>query len=373
MTLKRNFMPLLWRYLLRKYLQVFSFCVAGFISVLLVTRFQDIARFAATGASLSHVFLFITYQIPFILPLAIPISCLIAAILLFRQLSHSHELTALRCAGLGILPIAFPLIACGCLIAALNFTLVSEISPKCRALSKGLAYQMTAINPLCLLQKQTLIKLKNTYVDMKVLKSAQYAEDVIFTLRSVSNQRLGLMLAKKISLHNNKLMGSDVTFISSIDPKKGECFDHLVIENQAEMQTDANLLSQYLKGSDWNLGYDYLCFRMLQAKKKSEQGTGAKVDSRAWQEIARRISLGLAAFTFTLIGIAFGMEISRERKWKNIVWATSLATLYLICFISAKSLKHSWEASSICYLLPHFIIAFFCLRNFRQIAQGWEG
>lgn len=366
-------MPLLWRYLLRKYLQVFSFCVTGFISVLLVTRFQDIARFAATGASPSHVLLFVLYQIPFILPLAIPVSCLIAALLLFQQMSRSHELTALRCAGLGILPIAFPLLMCGCVMAAVNFTIVSEISPRCRALSKELAYQMTAINPLCLLQKQTLIKLKNSYIDMKVLKSGHYAEDVIFAIQSAASHRLGLMIAKKLCLQNDTLMGSDVTFISSIDPKKEDYYDHLVIENQAQMQTEAGLFSQYLKSSEKNLSYDSLSCRLLQARKKSEHGVDAKLHARALQEMVRRASLGLAAFSFTLIGIAFGLEISREKKWTHLFWPTALASLYLIAFVSAKSLKYHCGASILCYLLPHVVIFFFCLRHFKQIAQGWEG
>jgi len=365
-------MPLLWRYLLRKYLQVFFLSVTGFIAVLLVTRFQDIARFMASGAGNLHVLSFIAYQIPFILPLAIPISCLISAIILFQQLSRSGELTTLRSSGIGLSPIAFPLIVSGAIIASLNFACVSEVAPKCRALSKGLAYQMTAINPLSLLQKQTLIKLKNTHVDMNVLKSGQYAEDVLCIMRSLSNQRLVLVLAKNLALHNEKLIGKDVTFISSIDARKSDCHDHLVIENQGEMETDKTLLAEYLRSSDWNLGYDYLNFRMLLAKKISEKGTQAKYQSRAWQEMARRISLGLAAFTFTLIGVSFGMEISRTNKWKGSLWAIALATLYFVAFVSAKSLKHNWVASVICYLIPHLVILLFCLKNFRRIARGWE-
>lgn len=365
-------MPVLWRYLLRNYIQVFFLCVAGFISVLLVTRFQDIARFAATGASQLYILKFIGFQIPFILPLAIPISCLIAAILLFQNLSRSHELTALRVSGLGLKPIIFPLLVVGCLLTVLNFAIVSEIAPKCRSLSKSLAYQMTAINPLCLLQKQTLIKLKNTYVDMKVLKSGKYAEDVAFIMRNSSNDRLGLMLAKKLSLKDSELTGTGVTFISSIDPKKSDCYDHLVIENQSKMQTGAAELAQYLRKSDWNVNYDYLNLRMLQAKYVVEKGKGAKFNSRAWQELARRISLGLAAFTFTLVGIAFGMEISRVHKLKKIMWAVGLTAFYLIAFVGAKSMKHNWLPSTILFLAPHPIILFFCLRSFKQIAKGAE-
>jgi len=363
-------MPLLWRYLLRNYLKVFVLCVAGFISVLLVTRFQNIARFAATGASKLYVLKFIIFQVPFILPLAIPISCLIAALLLFQKMSRSHELTALRVAGLGIFSITYPLILCGAVITMLNFTIVSEVSPRCRALTKSLAYQMTAVNPLSLLQKETLIKLKNTYIDMKVLKSGKFAEDVFFIMRNISNQRLSMMLAQKLSLHEEKLMGTNVTFISTIDPKDSDCFDHLVIENQAEMQTRADHLSQYLRSSDWNFSYDYLNLRMLQAKHAIEESKS--LDTYVIPEIARRASLGLAAFTFTLVGIAFGMEISRELKLKKMFFALSLMAFYLICFIAGKSIKHNWLPSTLFYLIPHLIILFFCFFSFKQVARGSE-
>ena len=363
-------MPILWRYLLRNYLQVFALNVAGFISILLVTRFQTIARFAAASSSKLSIFKFVLQQIPFILPLALPISCLIAALILFRRMSHSGELTALRISGLGILTISFPLITCGLLMGMLNFTIVSEIAPPCRALSKGLAYQMIALNPLSLFQKETLIKLKNTYVDIKVLKSGKYAEDVCFITKNLSNQRLGLMIAKKLSLKDQKLSGKDVTFISSITPKNLDSFDHLVIENQAEMETHSDQVTQYLRSSDWNFNYDYLNLRMLQAKNKIENGKDSKFNSKMIEEVARRISLGLAAFTFTLTGIAFGIDLSRTGKYKKILMAMALLVFYLICFIAAKSIKHNGPLSTSFLLIPHIFIFLACIYSFKQIAKG---
>lgn len=365
-------MPILWRYLTKHYLYVFFLSVLGFISVLLVTRFQDIARFAATGASKSFVLKFVLCQIPHILPLAIPISCLISAIVLFQTLSRSHELTALRVSGLGIGPITFPLIVWGILFSLLNFIVVSEISPQCKATSRGLSYQMTAMNPLCLLQKQTLIKLDHSFLDMRILKSGRYAEDVLFITRNLSSKRLGIMAAKKLTVKNDLLYGKDVAFISTIDSKKEDNFDHLVIENQKQMQTPSNQLIYYLRSGNSNFNPDYLNMRMLLAKHRLEIGSQNKVNARLAQEIGRRISLALAPFIFTLIGIAFGIEIARVFKVKRVLWATALTAFYLVAFISAKSLKHNWQLSVAFFLLPHPILLFFCLHSFRKIAKGAE-
>lgn len=371
-SIKIALMPILWRYLLRSYFQVFSLCVTGFIAVLLVTRFQDIARFAATGASKGYLLLFILYQIPFILPLAIPISCLIAALLLFQNMSRAHELTAMRAAGLGIFPLALPIVLSAILLAFGNFMMASEIGPKCRAHSKSLAYAMTVANPLCVLSKDALIKLKDTYVDLHSLKQGRSAKDVLLVQRNLSHERLGIILAKELKFEGDELIGKEVALISSMAPKfppgTPENFDHLVIENQSLMRTKASELLQYLRSTDWNFGEDYLPLRLLRAKEKHEPGRSGK----ASQEIARRFSLALAPLTFTLIGLGFGMEIGRRRKLKPILWAIALAGFYMVAFMAARSMKHDPFPSILCYLLPHPLIALISLFALRKVAKGVE-
>jgi lipopolysaccharide export system permease protein len=365
-------MPVLWRYLLRSYLQVFTLCVLGFIAVLLVTRVREIAQFASSGAAAGSVCVFTLYQIPYILPIAIPVSCLIAAILLFQKLSHTYELTALRAAGLGLRSIAFPLICAGSLIGIFNLTVASEIGPRCRALSKEMIFEMTALNPLFLFQKDTLVKLKDTYVDMKRLKAGACAEDVVFIINNRSHGRLGVMTARELSLDGKLLLGKDVAFISSTPSKQEEGFDHLIIENQSLMSTTAASLSSFIHDSDWHTNYDYLPLRMIFAKQALEKRGSRQAFGRAHEEITRRLSLGVAAFTFTFIGVAFGMEIGRNRTKRGVLWAAFLSALFLVCFVGAKSLRHSPVFSCLLYLAPHPLILLCSLRALKRLSQGVE-
>jgi lipopolysaccharide export system permease protein len=364
-------MPIFWRYLLRNFFQVFFLSVSSFISVLIVLRFQEIARFATSGASKLKVVLFALLQIPYILPIAIPVSCLIAAILLFQRLSLTHELTAFRTCGLGLKPITTPLLFAGFFLTLVNFTIASEISTRCRSLSKTLIYEMAVANPLFILQKESLVKLKSAYYDIGVLKANKYAEDVLLVVKNSSSGRLTLMSAKELALKGDLLKGEQVTFISSVDPKKGSGFDHLVIENQAEMNTKAANLSQFLQTVDWSTSFEYLPLRMILAhdiavKKHFAIGKSARV------ELARRVSISLAAFTFTLIGLTFGMQISRNRSKKGILWGIGLAAFFLVCFITAKSLRHAPMLSTTIYLLPHPIIILISLRGLKAIREGVE-
>lgn len=363
-------MPILWRYLLRSYFQVFLLCVCAFISILLVTRFQEIAQFASSGAPLLKVLLFTGYQIPYILPIAIPISCLIAAMLLLQKLSHTQELTAFRASGLSLGAIAYPLILAGICLTLVNFTIASEIGPRCRGLSKELIFEMTSVNPLLLFQKDTMVKLKDAYIDMKVLRAGKSAEDVVVIINNQSNQRLGIMAAKEFSLKGELLNGKEVAFISHFDTKRTEGFDHLVIENQATMCTKASNLSQFMQNAEWRLNYDYMPLRMMLAKKTLE--TKRFKLTRSDLEITRRMSIALAAFTFTLIGTAYGMEIGRNRTRKGIIWAIVLAASYMICFIIAKSMHRSIWIPCLLYLLPHPLIIILSLRSLKTRSRGIE-
>jgi lipopolysaccharide export system permease protein len=363
--------PIIWRYLLRSYFQVLLLCISAFVSVLIVLRFQEIARFATSGAPKIKVVLFALLQIPYILPLAIPVSCLIAAILLFQRLSHTQELTALRTCGFKLSTITAPLFFAGFFLTLLNFTIASEITPLSRSLGKQLIFEIAAANPLFLFQKESLIKLKGTYYDIGTLKEGKYAKDVILVVNNTSSGRMTLMSAKELALEGELLKGNKVAFISSVDPKKSEGFDHLVIENQTEMNTKASNLSQFLQTMDWKGSYDHLPLRMLLAHDSLKK-EGSFLSKGAHREICRRVSISLAAFTFTMIGVTFGMQIGRNRSKKGIFCAIGLAAFFLICFISARSFRSDPLISTLIYLLPHALILLVCLNWLKSIRRGIE-
>ncbi len=361
-------MPVLWRYLLSSYFKVFGLCVLAFISTLLVMRFSEIAQFATSGAPKLTIILFISLQIPYVLPFAIPISCLIAAVLLLQRLSHTQELTALRASGLGLKTITYPILLMGALLALLNFTFASEINPVCRGLTKKLIYEITTQNPLFVLQKDSMIKMKNIFFDMKMLHSAKGAEDVVIVMKNNGNGKLTIMTAKELSLTGAQLKGKQVTIISNATAKEENAFDHLIIENQETMSTKAANLSLGMQKTDWISSFDYMPLKMVIAKKIINKKSFGSLDL----EIIRRFSIGLAAFTFTFIGVAFGMQLGRTHSKKGLMLAIALALFYLLAFIGAKSMRHSLAIPAILYLMPHPIIIFLSMKAIKRVSKGIE-
>lgn len=351
-------MSILWRYALQSYLHVFFLSVNTFIAVLIISRFKEIARFTALTGDFAMTGLFILYQIPTILPIAIPISALIASLLLFQKISRSFELTALRASGLSLKKIIAPPLGASLLLALLNFFICIEIAPFCRREAKTMLYHETSTNPLLLLQRQKLVKIKSAFLDMEV-KDDETIKDLTLIVPNEGTGRLSLISARKLWLEKSELMGKELAVISYLKSEPG--FDNLLLENQQIMTTSAPLLSNTLKRNRSRLDINALSFKMLRLHSKPKQ---------AHIEMLRRISLSFAAFSFTLLGCAFGIEEGRNPSKKNLFYALLLTLSVLMSYLMAKGLKNSQSLALFAFLFPHPFIWLCSSIHLLRIAKG---
>jgi lipopolysaccharide export system permease protein len=180
------------------------------------------------------------------------------------------------------------------------------------------------------------------------------------------------MIAKELDVAGGDLRGKQVSFISSIDPKTENTFDHLVIENQMEMTTAASGLSQFWDDARWQLQEDYLPLRLLLAKQAVEKGEFLTKFDKPIVEFARRYSLSLATISFTMLGAAFGIQIGRQSRKNAVMLMIVLATAFLAAFMAAKSLRNMPKTSFCLYLAPHPLLVFVSLFLLRRIEKGVE-
>jgi lipopolysaccharide export system permease protein len=358
--------PILWRYLLQGYLKVFLLSVCTFVSVLIVSRFKEIARFAALSGDLPKTGLFMLYQIPFILPLAIPISALVSAFLLFQRLSRSCELVAFRASGLSFRLLLWPILLAAFFLGCFNFSFCADISPFCWRESKALLYRETSANPLLLMQRQNLVKIKHAYLKMDVKANGKEAGDFILIAHNASSSRLNFISARNLVIANSKLLGYDFSILSHLQTDDADAFDPLIIENQAEMSTAAPVLSAALKKNRPRLEANALSLRMLRFRAQ-ESGKHARGAS---SEIMRRISLAAAVFTFTLLGCAFGMQASRGPSKKWLFIALLLALFVLLSYLGLKEIRTSRSIAFALTFLPHLLIGVSSTFRIHWIARG---
>ena len=382
-------MPIIWRYLLSHYLKVLCFCVVSFIAVLMTTRLQEIAHFAALGSQGMYVLLFALYQIPYILPIALPVSCLISAMILIKRLSTTYELTALRASGISLKDILTPILLAASILTLANFYVVSEVATDSHLKTRVLEQEIRSINPMLLLENHHLTKLRGMYVNSLGPSHAGIsASDLIIAFPNRQNHRLSVMVAKKIETDSLQLIGDKISMINSIDTMNRQHYDHILIENVDNSTTSAEDFSNMLRNqSGSRINTDYLKLSLLQLRAKEDRLELQKAEAigdaslisfynnritRSYSEILRRISLSLAVLTFTLMGTAFGISISRRQSYQGVIWVIGLATLFLVSFFTAKGLDHFIMTASLLYIVPHLIIIACSIRAIKHASKGIE-
>lgn len=357
--------PILWRYLLGGYLRIFALSVASFIALLLVARFKEIARFAALSDESATIVQFVLYQIPLILPIAIPFSALIAAFLLAQSLSRSYEITALRISGVNFASVLSPLLLAGLFFSFINLSLTAEIFPACRRASKTIFYEKTSSNPLLLLQRQHLVKVKRSYLTLDPLSEDKEAKNVLFIVPNPSTHRLMLIAAERLTLDEAELKGKGLSFISYL-PGDKEGFDPLMIENQVSMTTDARALSALLKKRRPSFDVGSLGLSMLREKGRES----SKYAKRAKIELYRRLSLALTPLTFTWAGFAFGVEMGRNPSRKNLLFLLVCILLVLTGYFLGKELKVHCNAALLILFLPQLLAWGASARRLQSLTKG---
>lgn len=368
-------LPILWRYMSAQYLKVFLFTTLALVMCLLTLRLDEIAHFASLDQSGAYIFAFVAYQIPYILPIAIPLACLTSAMILVQRLSETHEIAAMRALGYSLTSIFSPLVFLAALIALLNIFITSEVATATHLQTNLLKTELRSINPLLLLQNKHLLRVKGIYFDaLGPSKMGEMASDVVIAMPGKKGERLTLFVAKKLETKGEDISGESITLLSSPDAT-----EKVLIENIGKTTSEIQDFSDLIQKKVWSLNDDYLNFKFLQLRlnelRESPHDDAKKStrdQTKILSEMARRLSLGLAPFTFTLMGLSFGLSIGRRESRRGIVWVTGLATLFMTTFFLAKGSNTRLEATLALYFLPHLLIVAASLYNLRKVSHGIE-
>lgn len=365
--------PHLWRYLVANYLKVCFLSILAFIAILLTSRLEEIARFASFGADIQLISLFALFQIPYILPIAVPVGCLISASLLMQKLSLYHELTALRSAGFSIKEILTPLILTSLLLASLNFYTVSELATTSHLKANLLKNQLFSINPLLLLNNKHLMRMKGFYYDsLGSSKMGQSAQDAVIAVPNQGKDSLNLILAHKLESSDQEFKLQKFSLITRF---KSNLYLETIDDSSFSLEDFSHLIQKkvYQANHDnLNMGLLILRLKDLNEQLQTAENPAPLLKSirHLYAELARRISLGLSPIVFTLLGLSFGISISRLKSGFQLIFPIGLAALYLVCFFAAKAFESQLALSYTLYLAPHFLIAAACFYKISRVNRG---
>jgi lipopolysaccharide export system permease protein len=123
-------MRLLDRYVIRNFVQVYFYCIAGFISIWLIFDVSDnISTFIDEHISLWLVVRYYATQIPQVLIILLPVSLLLSLLFALGRMSRSNEIVSMLTAGVSLPRVLMPLIGMGLLTVGASMVLNYSLAP----------------------------------------------------------------------------------------------------------------------------------------------------------------------------------------------------------------------------------------------------
>ncbi len=123
-------MRLLDRYVIRNFLQVYFYCIAGFISIWLIFDVSDnISSFIDNHIGLALVARYYGTQIPQVFIILLPVSLLLSLLFALGRMSRANEIVSMLTAGVSLPRVLLPLIGMGLLTVAASMALNYSLAP----------------------------------------------------------------------------------------------------------------------------------------------------------------------------------------------------------------------------------------------------
>jgi len=123
-------MRLLDRYVVRNFLQVYLYCIAGFISIWLIFDISDnISTFIDERVGFLLTAQYYATQVPQVFIILLPVSLLLALLFTLGRMSRANEIVSMLTAGVSLPRVLLPLIGMGLLTVAASMVLNYSLAP----------------------------------------------------------------------------------------------------------------------------------------------------------------------------------------------------------------------------------------------------
>ena len=132
-------MKLLDRYVVRNFLQVYVYCIAGFISIWLIFDISDnISTFLDENIGLKVAIHYYLTQLPEVLIILLPVALLLSLLFTLGRMSRANEIVSMLTAGVSVTRILLPLIVIGLVTVAATMAMNYSLAPHAELARKRL-------------------------------------------------------------------------------------------------------------------------------------------------------------------------------------------------------------------------------------------
>ena len=301
------------------------------------------------------------YSLPFMLIFIIPMSVLIASLLMFRRLSTDNEILAIRASGISLGKVTAPLFALVFILSLLTLILSDKLASQTHYNYRVLLTKIGLENPAAALEEGTFIKKFKNFVifiyeiDKNKLKGIRiYQPQEGRAARTIVAQKGELISIPEQGVIKLKLVHGTSDEPDPKDPTKLYKLNFKTYDlplNISEIK-DSGTLGKKPKD---------MTIRELEAEIDRLGEEGIKATYALTTEIHNKIAMALSCLTFLLVGIPLGITIKRSDKSMSFGLGLVVLTAYWTLLIGGKALAQKG-------LAPPFISM-----EFSNLAIGLAG
>lgn len=303
----------------------------------------------ARGVSGWMILELFSYNFPFILTFAIPMSTLTGVLLLFGRLSYDGEVTAMKACGMSLWQIVTPVVLLSIVFTGFCLYLHGSLAPRSHYAQRRLLARAGMEEPVNLLEEGRFVrefpgvmvyvkhKDGNRVEDIVVYETG--ADGILRNIRAESGEIRTDRVNKQllIDLYNVQMHQPDKD--APLDPSKAKYLnaEHYpvrldvsdLIEGKTIAKKTVNMTYAELLAAIRNLRRTY-------PGLSDEELLGQRM--KLMLEINQRLALSLACFAFTLLGVPLGLRSHRKESSVGIGISLMLVFIFYFFIILSDSL-----------------------------------
>ncbi|OIN98125.1 hypothetical protein AUJ66_01495 [Candidatus Desantisbacteria bacterium CG1_02_38_46] len=330
-------MKILKNYIIREYLPPFLFGVLIFTFIFLASKIVYITNMVINkGVGIFPVLKLISYSLPPVLILTIPMGVLLASLLSFGRLASDNEITAIKASGINLTSIISPALLIGFLISLLLFIFYSRVLPVSNYKFFETSYLIAQTRPTLELREHAFNDLgeMRIYIN-RINAKTSILEDIIISENKPESSKFITAEKGLLLLHPD---GVKLT---------------LQLTNGAVHQMETSDKNNYQSllfnvhnivinlGGTFNRERERMLEEMsnLEIKKEIDKYKVGKISINPFLvELHRRASLPFACLSFTLLGIPLGLKARHKSKSINFGISVLLIFIYYLLLMGGETM-----------------------------------
>jgi len=342
-------MTRLHRYIFAEVFKSASLAIALFVFLILsLNALRDLAGLLAAGRVTFPVFFkLILLSVPYAISYALPLGLLSGIMIAFGRLSSTHEMIAMRTAGLSLYYLSAPVFALAGLGVMLSLAFNFYYTPLARSQYSHIQEEVVRDNPLSYLQPRTFIKEFPGYVIYIGSRDGSRLRDFWIWELNQENQAVLFVRAQTGELTYD---AEDRALILTLFNGTGEQRDRKKPNNLQ----DASILTLYFEELPIRLPLDRILRRsedMLRVKlmdvialfqawnevrqvgPSEEERFSRKIQIQT--QIHKNFAVAFSIISLTLVAVPLAIKVGRKETYANFALAFALALFFNFLMVMA--------------------------------------